>query len=49
MACFRRFGVTEARRSETISREKCYLYRSTRPRLVQSLTKFNDIAEIELC
>ena len=30
MSYFRRFGVKEFRRSENISDEKCYLYRSTR-------------------
>ena len=31
MACIRRFWVKEPRHSEAISREKCNLYRSTRP------------------
>ena len=30
MVCFRRFLVEEPRHSETISNEKCHLYRSTR-------------------
>ena len=30
MADFRRFGVKEPHRSETVSDQKCYLYRRTR-------------------